>query len=433
MEGCEATLSMAHPEYGFQVYSSVSASPCTTAIYGSASTTVVDAEWPDSSLTQAVQIEQLFSQVPYEHHHHQQHHHSFYIQQQYPQPTCSTPLSVASSGSNASDVDIFGSAEGEPLPLTGTIFSDVCSPTSTSRKTFSHHSSRHPKLRSRVSCGGRRRTAPVYPDKSVPIPLVKENRAPLCRKSSDTQAPSADADPGLHLVTDATADFVKLRSVLHSAAAAAARVPVRVELSHGLCREMEDIESELLKLQAEKAKLMKRAHEGSYMVVLPPSSPVSSPHSGVATLAVCRTGRADIDSPYLEEANHLLSAIGGLHQELASAIQKLVSFFTGGQAQQSTRMSDCLGRLQDLLPKSTKLALHQCSISGIYQIEDSSHGFSFPEEDIDHDATCRLLAAVNDVLKYAQFITLSDNTVKERLDTLLAEARQRSAPQHRFS
>ena len=423
---------MAPPEYPFQVYSSVSASPCTTAIYGGAGTAVVCTDW-DSSLSQAVQIDQLFGQVPaYEHHHQQQQQQqqSYYLQQQYtqPAPTCSTPHSVTSSGSNASDVDIFSPvAEGEPLPLPGVVFSDVCSPTSGGRKTFSHPPGRHQKLRSRFSGVGRRRTAPVYPDKSIPIPLVKENRSPLRGKSSDPRAPSPDSDPSQQLVSDATAEFVQLRSVLHSAAAAAARVPLRVELSRGFSRQIEDIESQLLKLQAEKAILLKRAHESSNMVAPSLSTP------GVAVLTVCRTGCADIDSPHLEEANHLLSAIGGLQQELDSAIRKLLSFFTGGQAQQSTSttttgmVTEYLSRLQDYLPKSTTLTLRQCSVSGIYQVEDSSHVFSLPEEDTDQDAICGLLAAVNDVLKFAQFITLSDSNVKERLDSLLLIARQRAS------
>lgn len=426
MDGCEAAYSLPHHDYSFQVYPSVSASQCSAAGIYSTTGTVGGNDW--DALSHAVQI---FGQIPsYEPQAQQvpaqQHQQQFYLQQQQQQqhqyvqaaPTCSTPLSVTSSGS---DVDIFSPAAdgGEPLPYTaagGASYSDAKSPQASTRKLFPHHSSKH---RPRLPYGGRRRTPPVFPDNSVPIAQLQE------RQLSRTRATAAEKDQGL---TEVTMEFIQLRSVLHSAASSAARVPMVVELSRDFSRQLEKIENGLLKLQAEKARLVKQARDTLHMVAPSSKSPCALETSkNVSPLAVCRTGRIGIDTPHLDEANNLLSAIGGLHQELESAARGLFSSVCSrGQSHQPANtlamIKESLSYLQEQLLKTTNLTLHQCPQNGLYQVE---HVISSQNQESEEDSFSQHLSLLNQVLKYAQFITLSNAIVRERLASLLSIAKQR--------
>ena len=426
MEGCEAAYSLPHHDYSFQVYPSVSASQCNAGIYS----TTGGNDW--DALSHAVQIfgqipsyEPQTQQVPTQQQQHQQ---PFYLQQQQQQqqqhqyvqaaPTCSTPLSVTSSGS---DVDIFSPADGgEPLPYTaaGASYSDAKSPQASSRKLFPHHSGKH---RPRLPYGGRRRTPPVFPDNSVPIAQLQEK----CGSNVSRTRTVPEKDQRL---TDVTMEFIQLRSVLHSAASSAARVPMVVELSRDFSRQLEKIENGLLKLQAEKARLVKQARETLHMVAPSSKSPCALETSkNVSPLAVCRTGRIGIDTPHLDEANNLLSAIGGLHQELESAARGLYSSVCSrGQSHQPTTtlamIRDSLSCLQEQLLKATNVTLHQCPQNGLYQVD---HMISSQNQGSEEDSFSQHLSLLNQVLKYAQFITLSNTIVRERLASLLSIAKQR--------
>ena len=408
MDGCELPFSLPHHDYSFQVYPSVSTAPCNAApgIYsatGSAASNVGD--W--DTLSHSVQI---FGQLPgYEAQqqlpHHQQ---QYYLQQQQqPQyaPTCSTPLSVTSSGS---DIELFSPADGggEPLPFATTSYSDARSPPQAAgRKAFSHHSTKP--HRARLPYGGRRRTPPVFPDNSIPLSQLHDRNASRNRTPSDTTSSE-------QRLSDVSLEFVKLRSVLDSAATSASHAPMMVGLSQDVTRQLEKIENGLLKLQAEKARLIKQARESLQMVTPGLACLSASP------LAVSRTGRLDLDTPHLDEANYLLSAIGGLHRELHTSVRNLfLSLCPQGQTTATPSMfNECLSYLRDhLMPNNTHLKLHQCPQDGLYQVESQQ-----PEED---ESLTKHLNSLNQVLKYAQFITVSNSVVKENLASLHATARQR--------
>lgn len=423
MESCGPTaIPLSSGEYPFHVYPPVTEGLCSSDIYGSDvgvlnTTPVWEHTLPHVSPNH---LDNILGHVP-----------SYELQQpaffqpqqlshpQYTAPatSCSTPLSVASTGSTPSDLDLIFSpsapidANTEPLPLQFPVFSDEHSPTTATRTSAPHRTpGKQPKVRGRCYAG-RRRAAPIYPEKSVPISRVKETRHDNnFSQQSDVMAPSATLEPGA--VTDLAADFIHLRRVLHSAASEATRVPIRVELSCTFRKQFEDIENELLRLQAEKAKLMKIAHETSKMSA---PSPRQSAESVMVNLSLCRTGFPEIDIPQLEAANHLLSAIGGLHYELTSAIKKLFSSCAEqGQDAHTCDVSDTISRRISTLQclHHEPLKLFHCTSTGVFQI-------SSPSEDTVEDVT-----VLNDLLKYAQFITLSNNSVQEHLETLLAVSKQ---------
>ena len=420
MDGCELPFSLPHHhDYSFQVYPSVSTSPCNAAgIYsatGSAAVGANNGEW--DALSHSVQI---FGQLPgyadptaaqqqLQQPHHQQ---QFYLQQQQQHqyvPTCSTPLSVTSSGS---DIELFSPADGggEPLPFTTTSYSDARSPPQAAgRKAFSHHSTKP--HRARLPYCGRRRTPPVFPDNSIPIAQLHDR----CANASRNRTPSENCAE--QRLSDVALEFVKLSGVLDSAATSASHAPMMVGLSRDASRQLEKIENGLLKLQAEKARLVKQARETLQMVTPGPACSDASP------LAVSRTGRLDLDTPHLDEANYLLSAIGGLHKELHTSVRNLFSSMCPQRQTTTTpsMFSECLSYLRDhLAPNNSHLKLHQCPRNGLYQVESS---FSAQQEE--DEPLTKHLHSLNQVLKYAQFITVSNTVVKEHLAALHATARQR--------
>lgn len=409
MDGCELPFSLAHQDYPFQVYPSVSTTPCNaaaTGIYSATGSAASNAsDW--DTLSHSVQI---FGQLPgYEaqqqlpHHQQQQ----FYLQQQHQYvPTCSTPLSVTSSGS---DIELFSPADGggEPLPFATTNYSDPARspPQAAGRKAFSHHSTKP--HRARLPYCGRRRTPPVFPDNSIPLSQLHDRHA--SRNRTPPEAFNTE-----QRLSDMTLEFVKLSSVLDSAATSASHMPMMVGLSQDVTRQLEKIENGLLKLQAEKARLVKQARDSLQMVTPGLACLSASP------LTVSRTGILDLDTPHLDEANYLLSAIGGLHKELHISVRNLFSIICpqGPTTATSSMFNECLPYLRDhLAPNNPHLKLHQCTQNGLYQVENQ-----LQDED---ESLTKHLHSLNQVLKYAQFITISNTLVKESLASLHATARQR--------
>lgn len=256
--------------------------------------------------------------------------------------------------------------------------------------------------------GSRRTTLPVFPQGSIPISMLASGSQESWRSRVDVSHKSQSPEQP----TDGAAKQPLSPCWLPTEPK---RKPVVVKMPERYTHKLYDIDQKLLRLQADRARLVKQACDQLQLVA--PERRGKPP--GLVSLTLCTAGQSELGSLYAEEANFVLGSIGGLHHGLKQALENFTSFCSSFGV--SDNISDAFAYIQTHLPQDVKLKLQESS-TGLIQLEMEGLDISVTDDTV---GTQVMLDTVNHVFRCAQEIKKSEGHIKQRLESLLCEARLR--------
>lgn len=192
---------------------------------------------------------------------------------------------------------------------------------------------------------------------------------------------------------------------------------MELEMPMKFARKITELDRRILKLQAERSKLLEKAQQNKSDT--PPAIEEKWPmqvekvqEKGRVHVYIFPLGIHALDEPLYEEASTLLRHVGGLHYDLQSKIVNLWNVTSCKGMSTLPEISTCFNYIKSLLPEHQKLKLTS-SITGLYRLDTEllhvHGGETVPQEFLDS------LGAANDVLKSAQHITHTHKHIETKL------------------
>ena len=295
---------------------------------------------------------------------------------------------------------------------------------------------------------------PVFPTESVPLQEVsRRERPPSATPSlsstrsdpfdtiSSRRSVGAISDPGAYSVKSmqsgdsGTGSICSAPGGLQSSTGNfsesfagdfdfAPRHCMEVEMHIRHVRKIIELDKKILKLQAERSRLVEKAQQSTARADSPSEekrSLMDKPGEiGRVHLFFVPIGIHPIDEPIFEEANSLLRTIGGMYFDLERAIATLRNICCKGMLVVPD-FSTCFAYMKSLLQETQRLQLSNSR--GTYQIHvDLGAGNSQPVPQEFTDA----LAMANRVLQAAQTITQSYHHIQMQLQRVQGMARDQT-------
>lgn len=296
-----------------------------------------------------------------------------------------------------------------------------------------------------------RSSKPVFPTESVPLqevfrrppsatPSVLSTRSDpfdtrsTCRsigaisdpgyacsvKSRDSGTGSISSAPGGLLHNQSMEDFGDAPGEPENSTKAC----MEVEMNMKEVKKIIELDKKILKLQAERSKLVEKAQQSTARTESPNEQyggSVGKPPELVRVhLFFVPIGIHSLDEPVFEEANTLLRTIGGKYFDLEQAIATLRNICCKGMVAVPD-FSTCFAYIKSLLQETQRLQL--TNNGGIYQIKLDA-GTIGSSQPVPHEFT-NALSVANSVLRAAQAITHSYHKIQMRLQNVQGMARDR--------
>ncbi len=313
------------------------------------------------------------------------------------------------------------------------------------------------RIRKRVGRGDyfKRATSPVFPDKSVPLSRLSSSSLSSIKSDQfgtiSSRHSGPYSDPGVYAVnitrrqdsgvdqnspSFSTADVSAPRfnfsqphygnQSVPDVALTSTRSCLAVEMPAKYARKISDLDKRILKLQAERSRMLEKASQVSkpdaptntfWQDQLWPQVSQKPSDTERVHLYVFPLGIHALDEPLLEEANSILRHIGGLSYDLQSAITLLRKVCYKGMIFQPD-ISTCFAYIKSLMQEHQRLKL-TTPVDGLYMIQvDMDPGTSMlvPLE-FEHS-----VEVANQVLRSALIITQSYTHIQLKLQSVLAMA-----------
>ena len=242
-------------------------------------------------------------------------------------------------------------------------------------------------------------------------------------KSRDSGTGSVCSAPG---ILDSSSPGEYLDSLGDPLSDSGTKACMEVEMNIKEVKKIIDLDRKILKLQAERSKLVEKASQNTAKAAESLNEKyggeMPKPHELVRVhLFFIPVGIHMLDEPVFEEANTLLRRIGGKYVDLERAIATLRHICCKGMAVVPD-FSTCFAYIKSLLQETQRLQLTESR--GVYQIELDGGGTGsqqlVPQEFND------ALAMANRVLHAAQAITHSYHAIQIHLQKVQGMARDRS-------
>ncbi len=296
----------------------------------------------------------------------------------------------------------------------------------------------------------KRVSSPVFPDYSTPLSSVSLSRHPsitsLCSSTKSDPfsyiAPSVRSDPGPYRVHNCGDSAIYSPSVLSaqdsprfvftSTASSTQSIPTAAENSSRSCmeiampmklaRKITDLDKKILKLQADRSKLLEKAHQGKSASPLDGKMSVDtrmiterSSEIGRVHLYIVPLGIHALDEPLYEDANAILRQVGGLYFDYQSSVDNLRSICCKGMIH-LPEISTCFAYIKSLLNENQCLKLGN-TVSGLYriQLDFDSNVSGQPDAGTVPAEFVESLRVANQVMQCAQQITRAYPTVQMHL------------------
>ena len=200
---------------------------------------------------------------------------------------------------------------------------------------------------------------------------------------------------------------------------------MEVEMHMKYVRKIMEMDKRIIKLQAERCKLVEKVQHDSVKAESPTgknqkwSQPPEKPQEiGRVHLYFVPVGIHPIDEPIFEEANSLLRTIGGMYFDLERAIATLREICCNGMLV-APDFSTCFAYMKSLINETQRLQLSKNN-QGNYQIYVDLGGGSHLSAPQDFNDA---LAMANRVLLASQKITLSYHIMQMQLQQVQKMAR----------
>lgn len=314
--------------------------------------------------------------------------------------------------------------------------------------------SRH--LTNGIARSQHRSSKPVFPTESVPLqevfrrppsatPSITSTRSDPFDTRSTCRSIGAISDPGyacsvksMHSRDSGTGSVCSAPGgLLHNQsiedfgdapgeAKNSTKACMEVEMNMKEVKKIIELDKKILKLQAERSKLVEKAQQSTARAESP-----SEQYGGTVGKPLAELVRVHLffvpigihllDEPVFEEANTLLRSIGGKYFDLEQAIASLRDICCKGMVAVPD-FSTCFAYIKSLLQETQRLQL--TNNGGIYQIklDTGTSGSSQPVPQEFNEA----LSIANCVLRAAQAITHSYHKIQMKLQKVQGMARDRS-------
>lgn len=297
----------------------------------------------------------------------------------------------------------------------------------------------------------KRVSSPIFPDYSTPLSSVSLSRHPsitsLCSSTKSDPfsnvAPSVRSDPGPYRIYgnnsgDSAIDSPSMSAqdsptfLFTSTASSTQNIPTSGENSSRSCmeiampmklaRKITDLDKKILKLQADRSKLLEKAHQGKSASPLDGKMNVDtrmiterSSEIGRVHLYIVPLGIHALDEPLYEDANAILRQVGGLYFDYQSSVDNLRSICCKGMMRLPD-ISTCFAYIKSLLNENQCLKLGN-TIAGLYRIQLDLDGTTSGQAETGTVPTefVESLRVANQVLQCAQQITRAYPTVQMHL------------------
>ena len=318
----------------------------------------------------------------------------------------------------------------------------------------------------------KRATSPVFPDQSTPLSSVSLSRHPSLTSLScsstmsdpfTTVSVAAQSDPGPRAATnrelyDYRAECnTAVDSAIHSPSMSlqespsylfsgseasspqllikSSRTCMELEMPQKYVRKIVDLDRRILKLQAERAKVLEKAHQTNPAGTGPKAvvgranvdgwllNDVKETEMCSVPLYIFPLGIQEFDDPMYEAANSILRHVGGLYYDLKSSIGSLRNICCKGVLIR-TEISTCFAYIKSLLRNNQKLKLSNSEATDTksYRIQvdnetgtlDGNEVLGSIDESQSHEFITALTAA-NYVLRCAQKVSNSYSSVQTEL------------------
>ena len=291
----------------------------------------------------------------------------------------------------------------------------------------------------------KRATSPMFPDQSTPLSSVslQASNTSLYSAKSDpfgtiSSRHSAKSDPGVYHVQNGCDSPMNSPAVSIQESDAnspsftfgqtqspqvpefsATKTCMELEMPMKYARKIVDLDKRILKLQAERSKVLEKAHQSKLSdVALVEDKWISASEraaeNGKVHLYLFPLGIHALDEPLYEEANSVMRQIGGLCYEFQSAVTNLRNICCKGMFILPD-ISTCFAYIKSLLQENQKLKLNQPLAPGVYRIQlDSEAGYM----EIVLPEFIEAISAANEVLTCSQHITLTYANIEMRLHTV---------------
>ena len=257
-------------------------------------------------------------------------------------------------------------------------------------------SSKGMKIKRHVQRRAANRPSPIFPSCSTPISMIGQHNPP----NSTAQ----------QIMPKSTGDFLNLK--LELGASNLTKKSLSVSMHHQSLQQLKDIEIKILKLQAERGRLLKTAHERSHL-----SEACVCPLKREETLNLYLSSveqLREVENGLIEDGNTLMFKIGSLYSSLDRAVEKCISLCSSGHSSISC-IADCFPYVNSLVSatKGTKVKLLEHSDTKFIQLECSpSKQSSSP------DSLHIVFNALNDIMYHAQLIQHHGKETATMLQTL---------------
>lgn len=200
---------------------------------------------------------------------------------------------------------------------------------------------------------------------------------------------------------------------------------MEVEMPLKLVRKIVDYDRKILKMQADRSKLLEKAYKGNHGVTTEEDYWLSNEResklagngseSGKVHLYIFPFGIHQLDEPLYDEANLILRFIGGLYFDLQRATANLRNICYKGVIH-APDISTCFAYIKSLLSEKQNLKLSSSSSNketNVYQIvldtDSGSSSCAIPQEFLE------ALNAANNILQTAQHISHAYTNVQSQL------------------
>ena len=287
-----------------------------------------------------------------------------------------------------------------------------------------------------------RATSPMFPDQSTPLSSLKRQSSISSITSTRSSAPDQDSvfsfaqsDPSVYSAPNACNSSLNSPSVGrsspgfdHSYASScnspqgsvsassmdgSSRSCLELEIPAKYARRISDLDKKILKLQADRSKVLEKVHlTKAALSGLIADTRISDmdnwlfseklPEMGKAHLYIVPLGIHELDDSLYDDASKLLREVGGMYLDLQTSISILRGICCKGVFIPA-EISTCFAYIKSLLHENKNLKLS--NLEGVYSIQlDSDEVLS---EGVLPAEFTEALDAANQVLKCAQRITLS--------------------------
>ena len=290
-----------------------------------------------------------------------------------------------------------------------------------------------------------RSSSPMFPDQSTPLSNLKRqpsvtsitsNRSAdqisTFSVSTNSSLPTSNGEstansPSMNSINSPRFEFSLANNSPQSNTNVESRCGSRscleVEVPSKYARRISDIDKKMLKLQAERSRLLEKVYQSdssSSGLMEDSRYPDNAwlfgekvPEMGRAHLYIFPLGIHELDDPLYDEASKLLREVGGLYLDLQTSINIMRQICCKGMFI-PPEISTCFVYINSLLHEHRNLKLSNAN--GVYSVQLETDQL-MPEEVLPMEFT-EALTAANQVLKCAQRITLSYNSVHMQLQKL---------------